>query len=334
MKRYILMPILLVIFSEFLLSSCSERPEDNTKPHSIGNTSEIMVVVQNESQWENQIGKAIRNYFGAYQYGLPQAEPIYKLSHVKASSFNNLFQKYRNILIIDIDKNAKISKVIKSRDYWAHPQRIFKIISPSTADFVKIFNKNAPMMMQKFNETERARILSILRPENDLKIIEKVIKQFGLKMVVPQGFYVAKIQPGFMWIRKQAISYNQGLMFFSVPYKDTLQFSLNSIMARTDEYLKKYIPGPTEGSYMTTDHKFVLPKADVVIDFPLGYTVEIRGLWRVEHDFMGGPFVSYTFVDKRKNEIVTIFGYVYQPSKNKRDLLLQVESLIYSAKFQ
>jgi hypothetical protein len=75
------------------------------------------------------------------------------------------------------------------------------------------------------------------------------------------------------------------------------------------------------------------PQTKIVTDFFTDYAVEMRGLWRVEHDFMGGPFVSYTFVDWRKNQIVTVFGYVYQPNKAKRNLLRQVEAIIYSTRF-
>ncbi len=60
----------------------------------------------------------------------------------------------------------------------------------------------------------------------------------------------------------------------------------------------------------------------------------MRGVWNVEHDFMGGPFVSYTFVDPGNNQIVTIYGYVYHPNKKKRNLLRQVEAILYSVRFR
>jgi hypothetical protein len=58
----------------------------------------------------------------------------------------------------------------------------------------------------------------------------------------------------------------------------------------------------------------------------------MRGVWSVEHDFMGGPFISYTFVDPRNNQILTLMGYVYHPNKKKRNLLRQLEAIIYSVK--
>ncbi len=332
LRKNMFMAFLIIILGG-MLTSCNETATDSGKPRSMGNTSEILVVVQNEEQWGNPVGKSIKDYFGQIQYGLSQGEPIYKLSHVKSSSFNNLFQKHRNILMIDIDAKAKNSKVELFKDYWAKPQRVFKVIAPSMEAFLKIFQQHKSAMMQQFNETERERILSVFRPDNNLKVVKKVMNKFGLKMVIPSGFYVAKTKPGFMWIRREAESFSQALVIISVPYKDTLQFSLRSINARTNRYLKQYIPGPTESSYMAIDQKFMLPRAKVVNDFFTDYAVEVRGLWRVEHDFMGGPFLSYSFVDWRKNQIVTMMGYVYQPNKPKRNLLLQLESLIYSTRY-
>ncbi len=59
----------------------------------------------------------------------------------------------------------------------------------------------------------------------------------------------------------------------------------------------------------------------------------MRGLWRVMNDFMGGPYVSLAELDVKNQRVVVAFGYVYAPSKNKRNLINQVEAMIYSFKF-
>ncbi|HEY9115471.1 MAG TPA: hypothetical protein VIN10_12295, partial [Bacteroidales bacterium] len=55
------------------LSSCV-NDDKQTRQKSVGNTSEIMVVLQNDEQWEFRIGDVIREYLGQPQYGLNQAE--------------------------------------------------------------------------------------------------------------------------------------------------------------------------------------------------------------------------------------------------------------------
>ncbi len=55
------------------------------------------------------------------------------------------------------------------------------------------------------------------------------------------------------------------------------------------------------------------------IDFMGMYTVETRGLWQVEGDFMGGSFLQYSFVDEPTGRMINYSAYVYAPNKEKRD---------------
>jgi len=72
--------VFTIIFLLFLLS-CNE-PEQRIA-RSVGATGEILVVSQNDLQWDGQIGDSVRAFFGQDQYGLPQSEPIFKLSEIK-----------------------------------------------------------------------------------------------------------------------------------------------------------------------------------------------------------------------------------------------------------
>jgi hypothetical protein len=83
---------------------------------------------------------------------------------------------------------------------------------------------------------------------------------------------------------------------------------------------------------MTLDEEYLVPEPKAVNGFAADYAIELRGLWDVENDFMGGPYVSYTFADNESEYIITVFGYVYNPNKDKRNLLRQVEAILYSTK--
>ncbi|MCB0408861.1 MAG: DUF4837 family protein [Flavobacteriales bacterium] len=55
-------------------------------------------------------------------------------------------------------------------------------------------------------------------------------------------------------------------------------------------------------------------------------------MWYVKGDFMGGPFINYTFVDEKRNKVISIDGYVYAPRFDKREYLRELEALIRSIK--
>ena len=84
---------------------------------------------------------------------------------------------------------------------------------------------------------------------------------------------------------------------------------------------------------MGTEIEFVPPMVTPVNDFPAGYAKEMRGMWKVENDYMGGPFVSYTFVNPTPGKLVTVEGFYYEPNQKKRNMMLQLESIAYSLKF-
>ena len=79
---------------------------------------------------------------------------------------------------------------------------------------------------------------------------------------------------------------------------------------------------------------FIEPQFTRKDDFVTGFAVETRGLWMVQNDFMGGPFISYTFVDPTLERVITIDGYVYNPSDLKRNFIRQMEAIFHSIGFK
>jgi hypothetical protein len=61
-----------------------------------------------------------------------------------------------------------------------------------------------------------------------------------------------------------------------------------------------------------------------------GFASELRGLWRIEGDYMGGPFYSLTAYDERSGELVTVEGYAYAPFFDKREYMREVEAIVRS----
>jgi hypothetical protein len=116
-------------------------------------------------------------------------------------------------------------------------------------------------------------------------------------------------------------------------YKNEEQFSQENIIALRDELAKKYIPGPTRGSYMGTEHRFGFLSDTVQIGEDKITAVETRGLWRLFNDYMGGPFVNYCFKDNNGQRFVMIDCFVYSPKTSKRDQLMQLESVVYGIKY-
>jgi hypothetical protein len=61
--------------------------------------------------------------------------------------------------------------------------------------------------------------------------------------------------------------------------------------------------------------------------------IEMVGLWDVENYFMGGPYVSYTTVNQATQEVITIDCYLYSPKEEKRNMLRELEHMVYLVEF-
>jgi hypothetical protein len=213
---------------------------------------------------------------------------------------------------------------------WAQPQRVFKITAPDEDSWVSAFDEQKENFLSLFDQSERERLMNIYRPTADYKVINEVEKTFGFKLLIPEGFYVAKNEVNFMWIRKELTDYGQGLILYTRPYRDTAELSTSRLIYVRDSLLYRHIPGPLEGSFMSTEKEFVLPQSHAISNFSTSYTIETRGLWNVVGDFMAGPFVAYTVVDEVHGRLITAEGYVYAPGKDKRDFLRQLEAILYT----
>ena len=329
MKRITQISVVLIAVL-FMATSCLNNRDGSRKDRSAGGTSEILVVTQNEEQWDGMIGDTIRAFFLQPQYGLPQPEALNKLSHINVSGFNDMFKKHKCLLLVEINPNLEKPVVETGEDVWAAPQRVMKIIAPDRSSWCKVFDEQKEAYKVMYDKVERDRIMSILRPSNDVKITQKIKEKWGFDITIPSGFFIGKDEPDFMWLRKELDKNSFGIFIYATPYKDTLQLELNSLVTVRDRMTQRYVPGPTDGSFMTTDKEFVPPIVNYISNFPTGFAAEMRGMWCLVGDYMAGPFVSYSFPDNKTGNLITIEGYVYYPNHDKRDDLLQLQSILYS----
>ena len=333
MKNIRIITAILVMITTFISCVNEDAAKESRKARSVGGTSEILMITQNDEQWKGQMGQAVRDFFEQEQYGLPQPEKNFKVAHLNIDALNDMFKKHRNLIIAKIDKDIKNPLVETQKNWESEPQFVIRITASSPESWVRTFDSQKDGLKLLFDENERQRFQEFFRPTRDVKIIQQLKKQFGVSMNVPEGYFIGIDENDFMWIRKETADMSMAFMIYELPYKDTADLNPDNIIRVRDSIVKKYIPGPIDGSYMTTDKEFVKPVFKTLPEFPAGYAVEARGLWNVVGDFMAGPFVSYSIVNPESDKIVTAEGWVYYPNKNKRDLLRQQESILYSLRF-
>ena len=140
---------------------------------------------------------------------------------------------------------------------------------------------------------------------------------------------------GFAWIRKETKDVSLDVLVNVTPYKSVDQFDLDRTYNRLDTIMRRRVPGPSGESYMGIERRVEMESAKV--DYPgTDYCIQTHGLWRLfgGSDHMGGPFVVCSMLSPDGNDIIDIIGFVYAPRFDKRDYLMQVEGICYSAKWE
>ena len=64
------------------------------------------------------------------------------------------------------------------------------------------------------------------------------------------------------------------------------------------------------------------------------FAFETKGTWEIKNQWMAGPFVNYAVRDTANNRFLVLEGFTYAPSSSKRDLQLELESILKSVKIK
>ncbi|MEZ5010283.1 MAG: DUF4837 family protein [Bacteroidales bacterium] len=91
------------------------------------------------------------------------------------------------------------------------------------------------------------------------------------------------------------------------------------------------IKGPSTGLDGLIEDK--LPVTYNTFRFRERNYAEMKGLWTLENGYMGGPFVTLVTKDEVNNRFVMLDGFVYAPKDDKRELMRQVEAILFTVNF-
>lgn len=327
MKRIINHLIVFVLVMLALISCNSQGPRMETIT---GKAGEIAVVIGKET-WKDTIGSVIRATLAQPQASLPQAEPMFHLISVPPVAFINIFKTYRNILTVKISPTFTDPGVEFTTNTWAYPQTVVNIKATSDQNFETLFNANSNKILSYFLKADKDRLISTYQKNYEKSVYETLLKEFHIKLYVPIGFNIVKKDSNFVWIRFDTPAITQNIFVYTYPYDSDSIFTQKFQVIKHNVITHDNVPGPTPGSFMTTEMEF--PQVFNILNYNGNYASEMRGLWRVENDFMGGPYISLSVLDASRRRVVTVEGNVYAPKDNKRNYLRQVAAMVYTLEF-
>ncbi|MBN1117254.1 MAG: DUF4837 family protein [Bacteroidales bacterium] len=324
-------PLFVIILVSSLFFSCKKNAEhENLKPSAKGEANTVVVVISGPN-WDSEAGDAIRSRFSELVTGLPQEEPTFDILFVPHANFDKVYKRQRNIFLTQIGPDYKENFLV-SYSPWAKPQIVVTVTAPNQEAFVKYFTTIQDKVVGLISDFERERLMSSYSSGKDAPLCKKILNKHQIDINIPEGYKVATDSTDVIWLTNEYRDIIESIVIYSYPYTDSNTFSKNYLISKKNQIESKYIRGEIYGSFVTTEDRFPVEMNE--FSYNGKYTVELKGLWRMEKGVaMGGPFISITQYDEKRQRIVTAEGFIFAPAHEKRNLVRRVEAVIYSMKF-
>jgi hypothetical protein len=303
-----------------VLFSCQKKTDTLNQE----NASEIntISVIIDDQLWNSEVGDSIRNKFASPVLGLPQEEPLFTLKQFPLKLFEGFSTGSRNMIIIKkSDKNLFEIRV----NEFAETQNSIHISGKSTNEILFLLEKHTAEIIRRMRETEiKANQLII---SDSLQDIEKIKKKFNINISIPSEYEYVRRRKNFIWLKKEITSGNNSILIYQIPYNSIRDNNaVNDIVKVRDSIGRLYIHAKSNNARMMTEEAYFPYFSKIRWS---EYDVyETKGTWEINSDFMSGPFINYAIKDKANKRILVLEGFCYAPSKEKRDLMFELESII------
>lgn len=340
--NYLILPTFVFLI---FLNAC------NIKRNAIGHEDLIYVFADTTEYYE--LEPVLHQVFGKVIY-TPQSESLFELKRTPISLIEK-YQYNKNILIIAPFKSGTYTSnyiesilapdvkklvedgdqfVILKRDLWAKNQLVMILTSPDIETLKSnILSDHENLLYQFQNISDQRLFKSLYNPSYEkTKTEAELLRDYGWIIYVQADFHLAKSDPdeNFAWIRRAPGSDMERWIFVHWIENASPSFLHPDSIVKVRNRL-------TEKFYRTSDDSAYVEIADDnfesrEVNFNGKYAINIQGLWRMTDQYMGGPFVSYTFFDEDTKRIYMLDGSIYAPKYYKKKLIQQVDVTLHSFK--
>ncbi len=315
----------LALFTSFIIISCAKK--EIKIPVSVGNVNSVAVIIDNQL-WGGEIGDSVRNKFAAPLIGLPQEEPVFTINQYPVKLLEGFITDSRNIILIKKETKSRF-EIIENE--YAKPQIVVHISGKTVPEIIDTIENNYTTIIDRIKASEILEIQRINR--KTLLKTKKINAKFRITIDIPKAYRMVMRKQKFIWLKKEISSGSNSILIYQTPIitiknKKTM---LKNLLKIRDSIGNLYIHGSLSDTRMIVQKETPYSKE---IFFNNKKTIQTKGSWEMINDNMSGPYINYAIFDKKQNRMIFLDGFCYAPSKTKRDLMLELEAIIKTVKFQ
>lgn len=291
-----------------------------------GEVGQILVVTEAPIKGE-PFADSIRALFGEEYPYLPQVEPKFDVIFMPVKNFTGVFRSFRNIVVIDYKKDTTACGIYSANNRWADGQEVVYITGPSAEAVWQHMRANSYQLEQVFEQVERHRLIAGYKRARSKDLSKLVEHRFGVGVDIPKTMVQRVDTTDFVWISLETADISQGIVCYRYA-SSQLPSEADTLVLHRNGFTKRYIPGPTPGTYMQVAE--AIPPELTRLRFGADTLVRMRGLWDVHGHAMGGAFISYARLNPTRDSVLVTEGYIYAPRFNKRDYVRQLDAILLS----
>ena len=351
--------LLVILIVAAFLSSCTDAMRQNLRPMPVayGEVNTIIIIADEDFR-KSPVGDTLDDYYSSAYIILPQPEPIFDLWYFTPEQYNAtpVRREARNYLILANlgdatspaaqlvrnaigEENARRAKEDPSyntaivHDKYAAGQLIIYQFAYSQDALMANIARNFPATAKKFREADQKKVEpSVYLDGDNRKVEEEVQSILGVQIRIPKDYILASKKDSVLWLRKETGKLSSNIMIKKLPYTSQSQLTKAGIKAVRDSIGRRYVSSQIQNTYMRINDED-LPMFIDAKTVNNQYTLEARGIWEMENDYMGGPFISYLIHNPKKNELLFVDGFVYAPGEDKRNWMQYLEYIMNTVKF-
>lgn len=309
----------------FLFFSC----EFQKKTNSTGKSLEV-ILIQGQDCTDSAFDIFRKNFISP-QLPLLEAEiygeqkSFFRVIPILEKDFSSIFRTHKNIIFVNLadDFSMQIRK-----DLWAKNQNIYACSIDKNQ-----LNNNNKIVSFAYNSAKKIKNNEIIKRatyynKSTPVVIKKFLKdKYNLSISLPNRFFITDSLNTNLNLRGDTRKSSQRLLVSSF----NLEPTVDNIISEQNRLAKKNISGDIEGSYVTIEERI-----QVYIDTLINTNhekINIKGIWKMQGDFMGGSFFTTLIVNPRNKKKTLISSYLYAPGENKANYLLDLEAILKSTRY-
>jgi hypothetical protein len=338
----------LLAIAFLLMLSCGVENKETKKsylPVARGKAG-VILIVMDTGKYNADLGLALRKVLAEPILGLPQPEPYFTIQNINPLKLNKLLKAAKNMIFVTTldgrsrqnrellksitnDSKKRINTdtslyMLSKQDDFARGQQVLHLFGKDDESLIKKIKQNRSKILNYFNQTEKKRLMKKLFRVEETNLTNVLIKDHEFSLRLPLGFELAKNTENFAWMRVLDDRIEKNIFVYHEPYASQEPFE--DPLAFREKITRKFMTDVQKPDIIMTLQD--VPSTTSEINLSGKYAKQTKGLWKLSDISGGGPFLSYVFVDESQKRIYYLEGYVYAPSKNKREPMREISVIL------